>query len=497
MDLCRRLSPGTLRERNFPDKCSFFVRVSVAWREEGARKISMQRQLWSWFLIAPLGLCGSCVTHNPRVEPHEQAPPIVARQRALPEEESDPLLRAALEEYKGNVAVHELVDQVRRYSSSPLMTGNRVGALIDGPQTYASIESDLKLARHHIHIETFIFGADDIGRRFGNLLAQKRAEGVEVRILYDSIGSMETPKSFFDELRAQGIEVREFRPINPVKNPRIWDMQNRDHRKIIVVDGNVGFTGGINIDSTYSSASTSKPGPKRGMKDGWRDTHLRIQGPAVKQLQALFLESWARTGNPAQVRKGDGYFPAIKPAGGMLVTIVANDSESGDRSLYGTYLAAFTHASSRLWITHAYFAPNDELLTAMTDAAERGVDVRLIVPAFTDSKLVLNATQATYTRLLKGGVKVYELEDALLHAKSVVIDGTVSIVGSANLDMRSFLHNDEANAIVISRDFGQRMEEVFSKDQRASQPVDLQRWQKRSLWQRVKEFSVGLFGYWL
>ena len=134
------------------------------------------------------------------------------------------------------------------------------------------------------------------------------------------------------------------------------------------------------------------------------------------------------------------------------MTIVANDSESDDRSLYGTYLAAFTHSSKRLWITHAYFAPNEELLTAMIDAAQRGVDVRLIVPAFTDSRVVLNATQATFTRLLKAGVQIYELKDALLHAKSVVVDGTVSIVGSANLDMRSFLHNDEVNAIVISRD---------------------------------------------
>lgn len=449
-----------------------------------------------WLLIAPLGLC-ACVAQNPRVEPHEQKAPIVARQRVLSEDESDPLLRSALEEYKSNTAVRELVDAVRSYSSAPLMSGNRVDALIDGPQTYEAIEAELTKARHHIHIETFIFGADDIGRRFGDLLAKKHREGVEVRVLYDSIGSMETPKTFFDELRAQGIEVREFRPINPVKNPRIWDIQNRDHRKIIVVDGRVGFTGGINIDSTYSSASTSRPGPKRGMEDGWRDTHVRVQGPAVRQLQTLFFESWGQAGERVPDSGSLAYLPDIKPAGDMLVAIVANDSESDDRSLYGTYRAAFTHAREHLWITHAYFAPNDELLTAMEDAARRGVDVRVILPAFTDSKIVLNATQATYTRLLKSGVRIYELQDALLHAKSVVIDGTVSIVGSANLDMRSFLHNDEANAIVVSRDFGQRMEQVFARDQRASREVSLERWQKRSLWQRIKEFTVGLFSYWL
>jgi cardiolipin synthase A/B len=448
-------------------------------------------------ITTPLALCAACVTPNPRVAPPEQKPPIVAKQRALSAEESDPLLRSALEEFKDDAAVRELVESVRRHSSEPLMSGNQVRVLIDGPQTYAAIESELQQARHHIHIETFIFGADEIGRRFAKQLADKRKEGVEVRVLYDSIGSMETPKSFFDELRAQGIEVREFRPMNPVKNPRIWDIQNRDHRKIIVVDGKVGFTGGINIDSTYSSASTSRPGPKRGMEDGWRDTHIRIQGPAVKQLQTLFFDSWARAGERVHTTGEQSYFPQPRSAGDMLVTIVANDSKSDDRSLYGTYLAAFTHASKRLWITHAYFAPNEELLDAMAEAARRGVDVRLIVPAFTDSKIVLKATQATYTRLLKAGVRVYELQDALLHAKSVVADGTLSIVGSANLDMRSFLHNDEANAIVISRDFAQRMEEVFDKDQRASRPVELKRWEQRSWWRRAKEFGVRLFAYWL
>ena len=424
-------------------------------------------------------------------------PPIVARQRALSEDAGDKLLQSALEQYKDDVAVRELVDSVRRYSSAPLTSGNRLSVLIDGPQTYAAIEAALRAARHHIHIETFIFGADDVGQRFADLLAQKRREGIEVRVLYDSLGSREAPREFFAELRRQSIEVREFWPLNLLKTPEVWDLHNRDHRKIIVVDGQVGFTGGINIDSTYSSASTSKPGPKRGLEDGWRDTHIRIQGPAVTQLQTLFFESWQQAGEQAQLHAKESYFPRIAPAGDDLVAIVANDSESDDRSLYGTYLAAFTCSSKRLWITHAYFAPNEELLTAMMDAAQRGVDVRLIVPAFSDSPVVLKATQATFTRLLKAGVRIDELPNALLHAKSVVVDGTVSIVGSANLDMRSFLHNDEVNAVIVSRDTAQRMEEVFVRDQQTARPVDLDRWEGRSAWQRMKEFFVNLFGYWI
>lgn len=422
-------------------------------------------------------------------------PPIVARQRELSEDAGDKVLQTALAQYKDDAAVRGLVDSIRSYSSQPLTTGNRVSVLVDGPQTYSAIEAALRAARHHIHIETFIFGAGDVGQRFADLLAQKRREGLEVRVLYDSLGSRETPREFFEALRAKQVEIREFRPMNVVKTPEVWDLHNRDHRKIIVVDGQVGFTGGINIDSTYESASTSRPGPQRGLEDGWRDTHIQIQGPAVKQLQALFSESWQQAGEHTEF--GDKYFPTVASAGGDLVTIVANDSESDDRSLYGTYLAAFTHSSRRLWMTHAYFAPNEELLTALVEAAQRGVDVRLIVPSFSDSHVVLNATKATFTRLLEAGVKIYELKDALLHAKSVVVDGTVSIIGSSNLDMRSFLHNDEVNAIVISRDTARRMEEVFARDQQAARPVELDRWQRRPVWQRMKEFFVNLFSYWI
>src|SRR5215212_8546802 len=237
-------------------------------------------------------------------------PPIVARQRVLPEDAGDPLLRAALEEYKNDAAVRELVDAVRHYSSAPLTAGNSVKVLVDGPETFAAIEAAMRAAHNNINLETFIYGADDVGHRFATLLAQKRKEGVEVRVLYDSLGSMDTPRRFFDDLRQQGIDVREFRPINPVKTPLVWNIHNRDHRKIVVVDGKVGFTGGINIDSTYSSASTSRPGPKRGLKDGWRDTHVRIEGPAVEQLQRLFFESWQQAGGATE-QKAD-YFPTIE-----------------------------------------------------------------------------------------------------------------------------------------------------------------------------------------
>lgn len=422
---------------------------------------------------------------------------MVTAQGALSAQAGDALLESALKEFGDDAGVRALIDDVRKHSSVPLTAGNRTTALIDGPETFASINEAVKAARHHVHVETFIFSDDELGRQFGDLLAQKRREGVQVRVIYDSIGSMDTSARFFDELRGKGIEVRQFRPLNPVKTPLVWKMQNRDHRKIIVVDGKIGFTGGINVSGTYSSSSKTKPGPKRGIDEGWRDTHIRIEGPAVAYLQTLFIQMWNRAGEPMPPGCDVECFPKLSAAGKELVAIVANDSDDNDRSLYATYLAAFSHANSRIWLTHAYFAPNDDMLDALEKAAQRGVDVRLVMPGFSDSSLILRATQSTYARLLRNGVRIYERKDALLHAKSVVIDGVLSVVGSANLDMRSFIHNDEVNAIVVSRDFGRRMESVFERDQQASRMLDEETWKERSIWQRMLELGSKFVWYWL
>jgi cardiolipin synthase A/B len=454
--------------------------------------------IWAQLLLIYCAFGTSCAIQDSDDPARHRAPPVVAKQEVQPAEQAAKLLDAALKEYADDPAVNALVTAVRSASTAPLTAGNDVHPLVDGPQTFAAIEEAVRAATHHVHVETFIYDDDALGREFAELLAAKRGEGVEVRVLYDSIGSMETDPKFFDTLRQDGIEVREFRPMNPAETPLIWKIQNRDHRKILVVDGGVAFTGGINVSGTYSSSSSSKPGPERGIEEGWRDTHIRIKGPAVAQLQELFIENWERAGEGPTFCCAPEHFPTHSPAGKHLVTIVANDSdESDDRSLYATYLAAFKKSSSRLWITHAYFAPNDDLLDAMTEAAARGVDVRLITPGFTDSNVILFATRSTYTRLLKGGVRIYERNDALLHAKSVVIDGAVSIVGSANLDMRSFIHNDEANAIIISRDFGARMEQIFERDQEAAHALDLDTWQQRPLMERLREFGSKLLWYWL
>lgn len=452
-----------------------------------------------WCSLLLLG-CLSCTGPEVRESPQRASEPVAAvisPQGVLPEKVGEAILIRAAETSTADVEVATLLDAVRQEARAPFITGNAVRALIDGPQTLDAIGTAIERAKHHIHLETYIFADDEVGRQVANQLIRKRSEGVEVRVLYDAIGSVSTPAAFFDELRSKGVEVLAYRPINPTNTLLFWKLNNRDHRKIIVVDGTVGFTGGINVSGAYSQSSASKPGPEAGLDAGWRDTHVRIEGPAVQQLQTLFLATWIRAGGKLE-EASPQYHPTMTAKGGDPVAIVASDgTDSSEAAIYAVYLASIRHATRRIWLTQAYFAPNAEFRAALTEAAGRGVDVRVVVPGFTDSGLIFHAARAYYDELMSGGVRLFEQRDALVHAKTAVIDGIVSTVGSANLDMRSFIHNNEANAVVVSRDFGQVMERTFERDLKASLELDLDTWRSRGLLPRLKETGSRLFSYWL
>jgi cardiolipin synthase len=393
--------------------------------------------------------------------------------------------------------VRALIEAFQHQAGAPLVAGNRVSLLIDGPQTLAAIRKSIEQAKSSVHVETYIFSDDEVGRTFADLLISRRHDGLDVRVLFDSVGSMTTPASFFKRLRDAGVEVREYRPMNPVHTPLIWKINNRDHRKIVVVDGNTAFTGGINISSTYESSSSTRPGPKEGVDAAWRDTHVEMAGPVAAQFQALFLETWTRAGGKVEDKKA-ALFPSIEPRGNELVAAVASDGDDDKEArIYGSYLAAVNHATRRVWLTNAYFAPNKEFRKALIGAVKRGVDVRLIVPGFTDSGLILYASRSSFDELLEGGVRIYEQRYALLHAKTAVVDSALSMVGSANLDMRSFLHNNEVNAVVVGSDFAQRMEGVFERDLKDTRELQLENWRKRPFLDKLKEQSSRLFSYWL
>ena len=398
--------------------------------------------------------------------------------------------------------LQRLLSVEERVTGESLVTGNKVRLLVDGPAAYAEMYKAIRGAKNHIHLETYIFADDDVGRAFAQLLLDKKKQGVEVRVIYDAYGSANTSNSFLDYLQDSGVELHEFNPLNPLKDA-LWKMDNRDHRKILVVDGRVGFTGGMNVSGVYAKGSFSAPhtedDEKPSLEVGWRDTHVRIDGPAVAELQRLFLNQWAEDG-PEDIPQGKKkkYFPPLKPQGNDLVRVIASKGGGdGQYEIYEAYLAAIEHATECVWVTQAYFAPNDEMLGALQDAAKRGVDVRILVPGLTDRSIVLNASRAEYSKLLKAGVRIFERQDAMVHAKTAVIDGVWSTVGSSNFDYMSFLHNSEANAVIVSRDFGRQMKDLYKFDEQHAREINHKRWKHRPLLARAVEHLSRLFTYWI
>ncbi|WP_296445230.1 cardiolipin synthase [Rhodoferax sp. UBA5149] len=372
---------------------------------------------------------------------------------------------------------------------SPLILGNKVTLLQDGAVTYAAMFAAIRNAHDHINLESYIIEDDEIGQQFAQLLLAQQSRGVQVNLIYDSVGGFNTPKAFFERLKQGGIEVLEFNPINPFAARLPWLINNRDHRKLLVVDGRIAFIGGINISNVYSSGSVAR-WPKKSDQDAlaWRDTDLQIEGPVVGEYQKLFMQTWDKQrGKPLAVKD---YFPALTAQGKDIVRAIGSTPDDPYSLMYLTLISAIGNAEKEVHLTNAYFVPDPQLLKSLIDAAARGVDVKLILPSQSDSSIVFHAGRSHYSNLLKGGVKLYERGGAMLHSKTAVIDGVWSTVGSTNLDWRSFLDNDELNAVILGRDFAQKMQASFSADLEASQAIDPESWERRALSLRVKEWMA-------
>lgn len=376
----------------------------------------------------------------------------------------------------------------------PLIAGNEVTLLYDGPQTMAAMTAAINSAKDHINLETYIFDQDEVGIGFAQLLIARQRAGVQVNIIYDSVGTLGTPQSFFDEMRDAGIRLLAFNPVNPLKLTKPWAPNNRDHRKILVVDGIVAFTGGVNISSTYSASSLFRSGSRKRGAVGWRDTHIKIEGPAVAAMQWVFLDNWASQNSPDL--PDNNFFPPLKEAGNKLVRVLASEP-GGDHEIYKSYMLAIQEAKSTVHITSAYFVPDAQILRALKEAAGRGVDVKIILPSVTDSDLVFHAAHSFYSEMLAAGIKIYQLQIAVLHAKTAVIDGHWATVGSTNIDTRSFLHNSEINVVVFGEEFGRAMENAFTQDLRLSVEISTEDWEKRPTADRIKEWLARSIEYWL
>lgn len=383
---------------------------------------------------------------------------------------------------------------------SPLVVGNGVELLVDGPTTYSSMFEAIENAKDNINMETFIFENDpEVGKRFAELLMNKQRSGVQVNLMYDSVGSISTPKEFFQTFKDSGINVLEFNPINPLKGNKGWDVSERDHRKLLIIDGQTAFVGGINISSVYSKGSFSKRASEEagtGIKGiPWRDTHVRLSGPIVAEFQKLFMANW--TEQKGETLASRNYFPELKPQGNEVVRAIGSSPNEPYSQMYVTLLSAINSAESQVWLTNAYFVPDPQMLTALKEAAQRGVDVRLLLPAKTDSNLVYYASRSYYDELLSAGIKIYERQDALLHAKTGMVDGVWSTIGSTNLDWRSFVNNYEINAVMLGQEFSGKMRTLYEKDLESSKLITLDQWRSRSLLARLKERSARVWARFL
>jgi cardiolipin synthase len=406
-------------------------------------------------------------------------PTIVGAKGPLPQSEA----RKIVNKIKRFSGVSDIVERqtlaLQAVSGKSLISGNKVTLLIDGPATYAEMLKAIDAAKHNINFETFIFEDDEVGQRFEAAFLAKEAEGVQVNIIYDALGSRHTPLTFFQGMRDNGINVLEFNPVNPflliVGKLHLF---RRDHRKILVVDGSTAFTGGVNISQVYSGAS------------GISGEH-EIEGPAVAEFQNLFFETW--TDKKGSQLRGTDYFPLLKNKGSDLVQVVGSTPGEENRITFFMYVAAFLNAQRSIYLTTPYFVPDGQTVTALMDAAKRGLDVKIILPKTSDSKLALYAGHYYYSDLLRAGVKIYERHHVMIHAKTCVVDDVWSTVGSTNMDLWSFLHNNEVNAVIIGEDFASEMEGLFVSDLGQSKEVSLDEWRKRPLFPRIGEWFAHLF----
>lgn len=385
-----------------------------------------------------------------------------------------------------------------------LYRGNTARLLVDGPATFAAMKAAIGRVRGRLLLESYIMEDAGIAAEFGELLRRKAAEGVRVALMYDSVGSIGSDPAFFAGLEAAGVAVCAYNPVNPLKRPGYWGINQRNHRKLLVADAEVAFTGGINISQVYSSGSGGSGGGSGGsgfgsgagadasdeqvLSDGWRDTQIELRGPVVAALAQTFVDVWQAQGCRGAL--GEAPAPAQPSPGQRVVKVVtaepSPDGQAANR-IYSSLLAAIDASQRSVHLTMAYFAPGDDMVQALCDAARRGVEVRLVLPGRSDFPLVLHAGRYYYDRLLHAGVKIHEMDHAVMHAKTAVIDGVFSTVGSSNMDWRSFVSNRELNVIVLGDDFGQELEALFRRDLAVSRPIDAAEWRRRGVRPRVME----------
>lgn len=374
-----------------------------------------------------------------------------------------------------------LIRLLRQNNSHPVFSGNEVRLITSGREKFDTMFDDIRRAKKHIHLEYYIIDSCKIGYELQALLIQKAQEGIEVRVIYDDLGSWHTKKTFFREMQDAGVQVF---PFLKVRLPWLSPKTNyRNHRKIVVIDGEIGYTGGYNFADRYLDG---------GNFDFWRDSQVRMEGKGVYGLQTAFLIDWYFVSRNLITSKF--YFPDISVKGSCLVQTATSSTDTDWENIMQGIFKILTTAKSYVYLQTPYFLPSESMLTAMQTAALSGVDVRLMVPSDSDTKVALKGMHSYFTEILEAGVKVYVYRKGFMHAKTVVSDDIVSTVGSTNLDYRSFELDFEVNAFIYDKQFAKEMKAVFLGDEMDCEEITLEEWSNRPKIKRWIESICRIFG---
>jgi len=375
-----------------------------------------------------------------------------------------------------DVAGDSFLRATEALTGAPVSYGNDVELLVNGDNIFPAFLETIGSAKKTLNLLTYVYWTGDIAHDVADELSQRARAGVICNVLLDAVGAMKMDTSLVSSMEEAGVRVRRFRPVKPYAIRRI---ANRTHRKILVADGRIGMTGGVGIAQEWTGNGDDP--------EHWRDTHVRVRGPVVRGLQGAFAENWLEA--TGEVLAGDGYLPELGPVdGGGAMQVMRSSAGVGDTDAEALYFLAIASSRESLDLTSAYFAPRPAFIEALVEASHRGVEVRILVPGpHMDKEIVRQAGRSTYERLLSQGVRIFEFQPTMLHAKSMVVDGIWSSVGSVNFDNRSFQLNDEATLCVQSRRFAAQLLEVFEQDLAHSKEFRSGSWRERPLRQRAFE----------
>jgi cardiolipin synthase len=369
---------------------------------------------------------------------------------------------------------------IEAHTDAPIVAGNRIEVLLNGDETFPTMLRDIRAAKSTITFAQYLYEGGSIARDIAQAFAERCRAGVKVNVLLDDYGAGSAPADIIDVMKQGGCEIEYFRRVDAAGILFPWKLLRydyRSHRRVLVIDGKIGFTGGYGISDAWTGDGRTP--------DHWRDTNVRIEGPVVIFLQAAFAESWLEATGIAI--GGENYFPRLNPVGNITGQIVKSSPTGGSFQNYMLFLLSINSAKKSILITNPYFMPDDVMTEALVKAAGRGVSVQILLPGEIDSQITYTASRSHYGPLLLGGVHIYEYKASLLHAKTIVVDGVWSTIGSTNFDNRSFALNQEINLTIYNPEVAQRLERIFADDLKYSEPISYEQWQSRSLFERVME----------